>query len=133
LRSLVEMSLVEMLLVENEMSLVETVEMPFARDELTICPIRSCFRLPISIWIGPKRCCRASAQELWVSFLPGNDQSSASKIFNKHVSNCTGLDGVGPIQTRVARFFLVQNTKMGEKIPNYHELYQIPIKYNKRP
>jgi hypothetical protein len=33
----------------------------------------------------------------------------------------------------VARFFLVQNTKMGENIPNYHELYQMSIKYNKRP
>jgi hypothetical protein len=35
--------------------------------------------------------------------------------------------------TRVARFFLVQNTKTGENIPNLHELYQISIKYNKRP
>jgi hypothetical protein len=33
--------------------------------------------------------------------------------------------------TRVARFFLVQNTKTGKNIPNYHELYQISIKYNK--
>jgi hypothetical protein len=35
--------------------------------------------------------------------------------------------------TRVARFFLVQNTKTGKNIPNYHELYQVAIKYNKRP
>jgi hypothetical protein len=34
---------------------------------------------------------------------------------------------------RVARFFLVQNTKTGKYIPNYHELYQMSIKYNKRP
>jgi hypothetical protein len=33
--------------------------------------------------------------------------------------------------TRVARFFLVQNTKTGKNIPNYHKLYQISIKYNK--
>jgi hypothetical protein len=31
---------------------------------------------------------------------------------------------------RVARFFLVQNTKTGKNIPNYHELYQMSIKYN---
>jgi hypothetical protein len=29
--------------------------------------------------------------------------------------------------TRVARFFLVQNTKTGENIPNYHKIYQIGI------
>jgi hypothetical protein len=33
----------------------------------------------------------------------------------------------------VARFLLVQNTKTGENIPNYHKLYQMSIKYNKRP
>jgi hypothetical protein len=37
------------------------------------------------------------------------------------------------IASKVARFFLVQNTKTGENIPNYHELYQMSIKYNKRP
>jgi hypothetical protein len=36
-------------------------------------------------------------------------------------------------QTRVARFFLVQNTKTGEYIPYYYELYQMSIKYNNRP
>jgi hypothetical protein len=35
--------------------------------------------------------------------------------------------------TRVARFFLVQNTKTGKNIPNYYKLYQMSIKYNKRP
>jgi hypothetical protein len=34
--------------------------------------------------------------------------------------------------TRVARFFSAQNTKTGNNIPNYHEIYQLPIKYNKR-
>jgi hypothetical protein len=34
---------------------------------------------------------------------------------------------------RVARFFLVQNTKTRKNIPNYHGLYQMSIKYNKRP
>jgi hypothetical protein len=34
---------------------------------------------------------------------------------------------------RVARFFLLQNTKTGENVPNYHKLYQMSIKYNKRP
>jgi hypothetical protein len=39
-------------------------------------------------------------------------------------------------QTRVARFFLVQHTKTGEKltklpknIPNYHKIYQRAVKY----
>jgi hypothetical protein len=32
---------------------------------------------------------------------------------------------------RVARFLLVQNTKTRKNIPNYHELYQMSIKYNK--
>jgi hypothetical protein len=38
-----------------------------------------------------------------------------------------------PVETRVARFCLVQNTKTGKNIPNYPELYQMFIKYNKRP
>jgi hypothetical protein len=37
------------------------------------------------------------------------------------------------VYSRVARFFLVQNTKKGKNIPNYHELYKISIKYSKRP
>jgi hypothetical protein len=28
---------------------------------------------------------------------------------------------------------LVQNTKTGKNIPNHHKLYQMSIKYNKRP
>jgi hypothetical protein len=36
-------------------------------------------------------------------------------------------------QSRVARFFLVQNTKTGKNIPNFHKLYQMSIKYSKRP
>jgi hypothetical protein len=35
------------------------------------------------------------------------------------------------IQLSVARFFLVQNTKTGKHIPNFHEQYQMSIKYNK--
>jgi hypothetical protein len=30
--------------------------------------------------------------------------------------------------TRVARFFLVQHTKTGENIPNYHKVYQMAVK-----
>jgi hypothetical protein len=30
------------------------------------------------------------------------------------------------------QIFLVQNTKTGKNIPNYHELYQMSIKYNKK-
>jgi hypothetical protein len=41
-----------------------------------------------------------------------------------------GGAGIGP---RVARFFLVQNTKTEQIIPNFYELYQMSIKYNKRP
>jgi hypothetical protein len=29
----------------------------------------------------------------------------------------------------VARFFLVQNIKTGENIPNYHKIYKMAIKY----
>jgi hypothetical protein len=36
------------------------------------------------------------------------------------------------VQVRVARFFLVQSTKMGKNIPNYRELCQMSLKYNKR-
>jgi hypothetical protein len=32
------------------------------------------------------------------------------------------VSGFLPIFGKVARFFLVQNTKMGENIPNHHEL-----------
>jgi hypothetical protein len=31
------------------------------------------------------------------------------------------------------QIFLVQNTQTGKNIPNYHEQYQMSIKYNKRP
>jgi hypothetical protein len=34
---------------------------------------------------------------------------------------------------RVARFFLVQNTKTVKNIPIFHELYQMSIRFNKRP
>jgi hypothetical protein len=36
--------------------------------------------------------------------------------------------------SRVARFFLVQTTKTGKMyVPNNHKVYQMSIKYNKRP
>jgi hypothetical protein len=35
--------------------------------------------------------------------------------------------------SRVARFFMVQHTKTGENIPNNHKIYQMAIKYAKRP
>jgi hypothetical protein len=34
---------------------------------------------------------------------------------------------------RVARFFLVQNTKWGKNIPNYHKIYQMTITYFQWP
>jgi hypothetical protein len=34
---------------------------------------------------------------------------------------------------RVARIFLGTKYQNGKNIPNYHELYQLSIKYNKRP
>jgi hypothetical protein len=37
----------------------------------------------------------------------------------------------GTVKTRVARFILVQNTKSGKNIPNYHEQNQMSIKYKK--
>jgi hypothetical protein len=33
------------------------------------------------------------------------------------------------VKNRVARFFLVQYTKMGENIPNDHKIYQMAITY----
>jgi hypothetical protein len=35
--------------------------------------------------------------------------------------------------SRVARFFVVQNTKTGKNLSNYHKLYQMSLKYNKTP
>jgi hypothetical protein len=41
-----------------------------------------------------------------------------------------GRLGIGMgILVRVARFFLLQHTKTGENIPNYHKIYQTAIKY----
>jgi hypothetical protein len=34
---------------------------------------------------------------------------------------------------RVARFFLLQNTKTGKNIPNYHKIYQMAIEYFQWP
>jgi hypothetical protein len=34
---------------------------------------------------------------------------------------------------RVARFFLVQNTKMGKNVPNYQKIYQMAITYFQWP
>jgi hypothetical protein len=36
-------------------------------------------------------------------------------------------------RSRVARFFLVQNTKTGANIPNYNKINQMAIKYFQRP
>jgi hypothetical protein len=38
-----------------------------------------------------------------------------------------------PYLARVARFFLVQNTKTGKNIPNCHKMYQMAIKYFQWP
>jgi hypothetical protein len=37
------------------------------------------------------------------------------------------------VTVRVARFFLVQNTKTGKNIPNNHKINQIEMKYFQRP
>jgi hypothetical protein len=37
-------------------------------------------------------------------------------------------DTVGGNLIRVARFFLVQQTKKGKNIPNYHKIYQMSVK-----
>jgi hypothetical protein len=34
-------------------------------------------------------------------------------------------------ETRVARFFLVQDTKTGKNVPNEHKMLQMIIKYTK--
>jgi hypothetical protein len=39
----------------------------------------------------------------------------------------------GPGRPRVARFFLVQQTKTGKYIPNDHKIYQRATKYTKFP
>jgi hypothetical protein len=36
-------------------------------------------------------------------------------------------------QNRVARFFLVHDTKSGTNVPNEHKMYQMVIKYTKYP
>jgi hypothetical protein len=38
-----------------------------------------------------------------------------------------------PLRSRVARFFLVQLTKMGKIIPNDRKIYQMATKYTKWP
>jgi hypothetical protein len=49
------------------------------------------------------------------------------------VRNKFGLLGYqsSPVSSRVARFFLVQHTKTGKNVPNYHKIYQMSIKYTK--
>jgi hypothetical protein len=37
------------------------------------------------------------------------------------------------VKSRVARFSLVQNTKTGKNIPDYHKIYQITTKYTRLP
>jgi hypothetical protein len=61
------------------------------------------------------------------------DRRFGAKLFGaKYLSINSGtLQTV--LQTGVARFFLVQNTKTGKIIPNYHKLFEMSIKYNKRP
>jgi hypothetical protein len=54
---------------------------------------------------------------------PPIDISRQATMYNKLRKS------IGAIQSRVARFFLVQNTKTGENIPNYHKIYQIATQY----
>jgi hypothetical protein len=44
----------------------------------------------------------------------------------KHISGVYKITG---LEIRVARFFLVQNTKAGKNIPNDDKIYQMAIKY----
>jgi hypothetical protein len=44
-----------------------------------------------------------------------------------------GHAACGHIRTRVARFFLVQNTKTGKNIPNDHKIYHMDITYLQWP
>jgi hypothetical protein len=50
------------------------------------------------------------------------------KIRRKMWSYITSIPGI-----KVARFLLVQNTKTGKNIPNYHKMYQMTIKYFQLP
>jgi hypothetical protein len=38
-----------------------------------------------------------------------------------------------PRKTRVARFFLLRDTKTGKNVPHEHKMYQMVIKYPKCP
>jgi hypothetical protein len=53
----------------------------------------------------------------------------------KHSGRCSLTYSVliAFVRSRVARFFLVRNTKTGKYITSYRKLYQLSIKYNKRP
>jgi hypothetical protein len=58
--------------------------------------------------------------------------SKFSDVFGDgNISNLLLTQAMPPQQslwTRVARFFLVPCTKTGENMPNYHKIYQMPIK-----
>jgi hypothetical protein len=61
----------------------------------------------------------------WMRIAHSHSLFAASTI-NKH-SHRVQLSVVNG----VARFFLVQNTKTGKNVPNYHELFQMPINITK--
>jgi hypothetical protein len=64
----------------------------------------------------------------------GNDSlSHFSNSCCEHIFEALTSHPPAAAADRVARLFLVQNTKTGKNIPNYHELYRMSIKYKKRP
>jgi hypothetical protein len=63
----------------------------------------------------------------------------ACVIFKKTPNDPLGENSPNPVtlppgwHMQGCQIFSVQSTKTGKNIPNYHKLYQMSIKYNKRP
>jgi hypothetical protein len=78
------------------------------------------------VWIGTKA--TVLLKVVYIIVLESTEPIGCADILKVKVAVTYVRDSFS-ISTRVA---LAQNTKTGENIPNYHELYQISIKYNKK-
>jgi hypothetical protein len=63
-----------------------------------------------------------------------------SQQAGKKVNNVSSIKAIfykskfeNGVSLRVARFFLVHDTKTGKNVPNEHKMYQMVIKYPKWP
>jgi hypothetical protein len=79
----------------------------------------------------------------WRQFICNLQRSEALRNrsrapFHRHFFPSSYLEAVSYVSqagrrhdTRVARFFLVHDTKTGKNVPNEHKMYQMVIKYPK--